>query len=108
MGNQQSPLLPGEKSQHKAKIPFVRFVLVAVSTTWLVSHAANFVSGHFRYRPGLSLSGLGGMAPGGCPQVDALLPEQNSELWKSIGETIGTDAFKVRAVDWLAGAVKIP
>jgi len=43
-----------------------------------------------------------------CPQVSELIPTSNFALWKTLGDTYGTDAFKMRAVDWLAGAVRIP
>ncbi|KAF5388643.1 hypothetical protein D9757_004794 [Collybiopsis confluens] len=41
-----------------------------------------------------------------CPQLDALDP--SNPIWRTVGELISTDAFKERAVDWLAGAVQIP
>lgn len=43
-----------------------------------------------------------------CPQVSELIPKSNGALWKTLGDTYETDAFKMRAVDWLAGAVRIP
>ncbi|KAG1746627.1 uncharacterized protein EDB91DRAFT_1118030 [Suillus paluster] len=43
-----------------------------------------------------------------CPQVSELVPKSNGALWKTLGDTYETDAFKTRAVDWLAGAVRIP
>jgi Gly-Xaa carboxypeptidase len=43
---------------------------------------------------------------GPCSQSAVLNP--TNPLWKSIGEIIHTNAFKNRAVDWLAGAVRIP
>jgi hypothetical protein len=43
-----------------------------------------------------------------CAQADALVPDQNGNLWNALAETYGTDAFKNRAVDWLGGAVRIP
>ncbi|KIK37885.1 hypothetical protein CY34DRAFT_15390 [Suillus luteus UH-Slu-Lm8-n1] len=43
-----------------------------------------------------------------CPQVSELIPKSNGALWRALGETYETDAFKMRAVDWLAGAVRIP
>ncbi|KAG2364099.1 hypothetical protein BDR07DRAFT_1482813 [Suillus spraguei] len=43
-----------------------------------------------------------------CPQVSELIPKSNGALWKALGDTYETDAFKMRAVDWLAGAVRIP
>ncbi|KAG1881229.1 hypothetical protein F4604DRAFT_1678822 [Suillus subluteus] len=43
-----------------------------------------------------------------CPQVSELIPKSNGALWKTLGDTYETDAFKMRAIDWLAGAVRIP
>ena len=43
-----------------------------------------------------------------CPQVSAIVPEKNAGLWDSVGSTIGSDAFKARAVEWLGGAVRVP
>lgn len=41
-----------------------------------------------------------------CTQYDVLVP--SNPLWKAVGEIIGADAFKSRAVDWLSGAIKVP
>ncbi|CDO73281.1 hypothetical protein BN946_scf185008.g43 [Trametes cinnabarina] len=43
-----------------------------------------------------------------CPQASAVVPEKNGELWKSLGKTFDSDAFKMRAVQWLGGAVRVP
>ena len=43
-----------------------------------------------------------------CPQVSAIVPEKNAALWNAFVDTIGTDAFKARAVEWLGGAVRVP
>ncbi|KAG2145101.1 hypothetical protein DEU56DRAFT_788792 [Suillus clintonianus] len=43
-----------------------------------------------------------------CPQVSELIPKYNGALWKTLGDTYETDTFKMRAVDWLSGAVRIP
>ena len=43
-----------------------------------------------------------------CPQFDVLTPEKNRLVWEALGNTYGTEEFKLRAVDWLAGAVKVP
>ncbi|KAI3616852.1 carboxypeptidase s [Moniliophthora roreri] len=42
-----------------------------------------------------------------CPQVDALVPKQNLFFWVVLGDTLDTDAFKTRAVEWLGGAVRV-
>jgi hypothetical protein len=44
-----------------------------------------------------------------CPQTDVLVPEKNIELWNDLTTTIGSlNGFQTKAVDWLAGAVKVP
>lgn len=43
-----------------------------------------------------------------CPQASVLVPDKNRAIWNNLSDAIGTDVFKVRAVDWLAGAVKVP
>ncbi|KAL0953579.1 hypothetical protein HGRIS_004794 [Hohenbuehelia grisea] len=45
--------------------------------------------------------------PPQCPQVPALYPSEHANLWKTINKTITSDAFTSRAVNWLAGAVRI-
>ncbi|KAF4593099.1 hypothetical protein EYR38_008809 [Pleurotus pulmonarius] len=43
-----------------------------------------------------------------CFQPTELTPIKNGDLWADIGTTIGTDAFKTKAIDWLARAVRVP
>jgi Gly-Xaa carboxypeptidase len=43
-----------------------------------------------------------------CPQADVLIPEKNGEIWTELNNKIGSAAFKQTAIDWLAGAVRIP
>ena len=43
-----------------------------------------------------------------CPQADVLIPEKNGEIWTELNDKIGSAAFKQTAIDWLAGAVRIP
>ncbi|KAF8917086.1 hypothetical protein CPB85DRAFT_1215636 [Mucidula mucida] len=43
-----------------------------------------------------------------CPQATATYPVQNAALWEDLNTLIGTDAFKTKAIDWLAGAVQVP
>lgn len=45
---------------------------------------------------------------GVCPQVSELIPDKNYALWESLSSTYSTDMFKLKAVDWLSGAVQIP
>ncbi|KAH9962677.1 carboxypeptidase S [Russula dissimulans] len=42
-----------------------------------------------------------------CPQSDILYPERHAQLWKDLGDSFDEDTFTVRAVEWLAGAVRI-
>ncbi|KAF8826014.1 hypothetical protein HHX47_DHR6000627 [Lentinula edodes] len=41
-----------------------------------------------------------------CSQYDVLVPK--NLLWNTVGEVVGTEEFKDRAVNWLAGAIRIP
>ncbi|KAF9218981.1 carboxypeptidase S [Gyrodon lividus] len=43
-----------------------------------------------------------------CAQVSELIPEKNSALWETLSTTYSTEAFKMKAVDWLSGAVQLP
>jgi Gly-Xaa carboxypeptidase len=43
-----------------------------------------------------------------CPQADILTPEKNAKLWNELNEKIGTSAFEASAINWLAGAVRVP
>ena len=43
-----------------------------------------------------------------CPQVSKLIPEKNYELWESLSNAYSTDSFKLKAIDWLSGAVQVP
>ncbi|KAH8996149.1 hypothetical protein EDB86DRAFT_3157955 [Lactarius hatsudake] len=43
-----------------------------------------------------------------CPQADALYPDRNAPLWERLGNDFSQDAFTLRAVEWLGGAVHVP
>jgi Gly-Xaa carboxypeptidase len=43
-----------------------------------------------------------------CPQTNVLVPDKNRELWTGLGQVYGTDAFAIKASDWLGGAVRVP
>ena len=43
-----------------------------------------------------------------CPQADVLTPTKNADIWTALNDKIGTPAFKTSAIDWLAGAVRVP
>ncbi|KAI0047164.1 carboxypeptidase S [Auriscalpium vulgare] len=47
-------------------------------------------------------------ASGLCPQVDPLYPSRSAELWTRLSKTYLTEAFTLRAVDQLGGAVRVP
>jgi Gly-Xaa carboxypeptidase len=44
----------------------------------------------------------------GCPQVDAVTPEKNLNLWNELNDKISTPEFQQSAIDWLGGAVRVP
>jgi Gly-Xaa carboxypeptidase len=43
-----------------------------------------------------------------CPQADILIPEKNGKIWTEQNVKIGSAAFEKIAIDWLAGAIRIP
>ncbi|KAJ7116598.1 hypothetical protein C8R44DRAFT_926893 [Mycena epipterygia] len=43
-----------------------------------------------------------------CPQVPPLLPRINARAWQQTHARTAAPAFKARAIDWLAGAIRIP
>ncbi|KAK7005667.1 Gly-X carboxypeptidase [Favolaschia claudopus] len=47
-------------------------------------------------------------AASGCPQVDALTPERNSDILGSVSDLLATSDFKTKAINWLSGAVQVP
>ncbi|KAJ7666310.1 hypothetical protein B0H17DRAFT_1090112 [Mycena rosella] len=70
---------------------------------------AIFLSWQFRHFVLESLPGLPGSSIDAetCPQANILLPERNAGVWDAVREQTGSAAFKTRAIDWLAGAVRI-
>ncbi|KAJ6553553.1 hypothetical protein DFH09DRAFT_988122 [Mycena vulgaris] len=91
---QRAPFLP----------PFVRggLVAIAILLALQVPRVRNFV-----YLPGPSAPSSA-EPPAACPQVDALFPEHNARVWEAVREHTASDAFKARAIDWLAGVIRIP
>ena len=51
--------------------------------------------------------GIGDNGPR-CPQADILTPDKNVNLWTELNKKIGTPAFETSAINWLAGAVRVP
>lgn len=43
-----------------------------------------------------------------CPQTPELVPDKNYALWESLSNIYSTNSFKLKAVDWLSGAVRVP
>lgn len=43
-----------------------------------------------------------------CPQATELVPSKNVNVWKRLVETFSTADFKLRAINWLGDAVRIP
>jgi len=43
-----------------------------------------------------------------CSQADVLYPDRHALLWESLGKDFDRDAFTLRAVEWLGGAVRVP
>ncbi|KIL59863.1 hypothetical protein M378DRAFT_1065315 [Amanita muscaria Koide BX008] len=91
-------LLPLNTSQ--AKRPRIRNLLVAICLAICIFKAVRFVLPETtQYR---------GEGKNYCPQSEELTPKKNSKVWTDFTEILGKQAFKERAVDWLAGAVRVP
>ncbi|CCM02429.1 uncharacterized protein FIBRA_04528 [Fibroporia radiculosa] len=76
-------------------------VALALCTIFSLSRASNVLQ--------VRIHGSGAVdAAQMCPQPAPLSPEKHQVLWKSLSSTFSTDAFRLRAVDLLAGAVRIP
>ncbi|KAK7686368.1 hypothetical protein QCA50_010592 [Cerrena zonata] len=43
-----------------------------------------------------------------CPQPSPLIPTKHADLWNSLNNKYGTEAFISHAIDWLGGAIQIP
>ncbi|KAJ7503528.1 carboxypeptidase S [Mycena galericulata] len=79
---------------------------------WGVLIATTILFGAHRCFPHLPqaflLSGHNGADVDPCPQVGALFPTRNAPIWQAIHQETASDAFKARAIDWLANAIRIP
>jgi hypothetical protein len=43
-----------------------------------------------------------------CPQVPALYPSKNADLFRNVTELYETEAYKQRAISWLSGSIRVP
>ncbi|EIN06189.1 carboxypeptidase S [Punctularia strigosozonata HHB-11173 SS5] len=43
-----------------------------------------------------------------CPQVPATVPSKNADVFETLSQLIGTEAFVNKSIDWLSGAVRVP
>ncbi|KAG6821197.1 hypothetical protein H0H93_004017 [Arthromyces matolae] len=55
-----------------------------------------------------SIFDMNDFTPSQCAQADVRTPVKNGDLWDSLSSTIGTNAFRSKAVEWIAGAVRVP
>ncbi|EGN96601.1 hypothetical protein SERLA73DRAFT_184690 [Serpula lacrymans var. lacrymans S7.3] len=93
-------LLPGAgypKPKSKCKSIAVKTVLVAF--VFLASTAFSARGAFREFHP---------VKANVCSQAGELIPEKNEALWESLSKIYGTEDFKMRAVDWLGGAVRVP
>lgn len=84
------------KAKYRSRPKFVLFLLT-------------YLSVHFVYEvyKWVDTFGIGDNAPR-CAQADVLTPDKNANLWNELNEKIGTPAFETSAINWLAGAVRVP
>jgi len=84
------------KAKYSSPPKFIRFLLVYLSI--------HFVYEGYKWIDAL---GIGHNGPR-CTQADVLTPDKNANLWNELNEKIGTPAFETSAINWLAGAVRVP
>lgn len=106
--NEAGPLLPSATSlnpkprfKHRKTRIFilsVAFGYMLIKPIYDICQA--FYSAHDEY--------AGGADGQACAQVDALAPVAHAPLWGTLNAKISTPAFEKSAVDWLAGAVRVP
>ncbi|KAI0924588.1 hypothetical protein AcW2_005436 [Taiwanofungus camphoratus] len=87
-------------TNYKSRFPKLLVALISLSTCLYVAHVGVVLWTRMRESDVESAHM--------CPQASPLVPQKNEELWSSLGETFGTEAFLDRAVNWIAGAVRIP
>ena len=98
--------LPGQPAQRtsKARRWITLGAIVAAAVLYLgspfVSHSASTPACISRFLPSHQESL--------CPQVEALYPVKNEEIWNTLHSEINKDSFKEQAISWLGGAVRVP
>lgn len=43
-----------------------------------------------------------------CPQTEAIRPNLNAHIYAQVGGKIETNEYRLRAVDWMSGAIREP
>jgi hypothetical protein len=84
------------KAKYRSPPKFIRFLLIYLSV--------HFVYETYKW---IDAIGIGHNGPR-CAQADVLTPDKNADLWNEVNEKIGTPAFETSAINWLAGAVRVP
>ncbi|KAH9167378.1 hypothetical protein EDB89DRAFT_2125443 [Lactarius sanguifluus] len=85
--------------RHRWKVLGLITLLVVPTALRCTTHLGPFLPGRgFRHLNNANI----------CPQADALYPDRHARLWESLGKEFDQDAFTLRAVEWLGGAVRVP
>ncbi|KIM44930.1 hypothetical protein M413DRAFT_442904 [Hebeloma cylindrosporum] len=85
------------KAKYRSRPKFVLFLIAYLSI--------HFVYELFKW---VDAVGFGGDNSPRCAQADILTPDKNADIWNEMNEKIGTPAFETSAINWLAGAVRVP
>ncbi|KAK0238696.1 hypothetical protein EDD85DRAFT_827812 [Armillaria nabsnona] len=87
---------------------YVLLVLVPLVLLWGHLSFSNNVMEHVQNWKSCGINHGKDARASSCQQVDALYPSKHASFWSELGDIIGTDDFKTKAISWLSGAVQIP
>lgn len=96
---------PVPSSKQRSKV-WLKLVVCLFVSRFAVLHFWHLASDQFGFISFWNLSNRS--PPNNCPQAGALIPEKNGKVWIDLNDKIGSAAFKQTAIDWLAGAIRIP
>lgn len=94
--------LPVSETPNKRQLPVKRIAILSI----VALSFCTFKAWKYDFMP--SCVGHHKASEPLCPQVQEIVPQKNEELWDSLSQQFTTNDFEGRAIDWLAGAVRIP
>ena len=104
--SEKDELFPTTVTTHRGLITWATRLLLTFASFGALWGTVHIYTGSFTESFGGKLNAQ--VFKGLCPQADQLIPVKNSDLYEEFGSLIDTHSYKQRAIDWLAGAVKIP